>query len=153
MTPDKLSEVEFRARNARDFPTVNDAKDDVMDVCAALRTAWAERDNSVRVIRDASYRLKTPFMGGEHIRNARDVLEDFTRTLTRGPLPEDFDFRMEQRCVELAAERDARPDAATVEKAKTVIGKLHDFCAVYSVGGNDLLVEAREALRLLERKP
>lgn len=118
-----------------------------------LRTQLAavtkERDDAIQVIRDASYRLKTPFMGGEHIRNAKDVLEDFMRTVAKGPLPEDFDFRMEKRCLELAAERDSRPDAATVAKVVALIRGHEEVlrCAAITVNG-----DLAEALKLLEAK-
>lgn len=100
MTPDKLSEVEFRARNARDFPTVNDAKDclfiasaksDVLDVCASLRTAWAERDK-LNVLLDERADKTDALLADHAMREAS-----------------------------LLAERDARPDEATVAKVREVL--------------------------------
>ena len=54
---------------------------------------------------------------------------------------------------EARAERDARPTPEVVAKVIRSLSQLHDFAAVYSPSSNtDMLVEAREALRLLEAK-
>lgn len=150
MTPAQLSEIEARAKKATPGPWLSamlcieiddgrgssfvrnhyadghfacSARSDVPALCAALREAWRERGEA-RHERDVE---RTCFEVACEQRDASEKERDQAR-----------------------AERDARPTPEVVAKVIRSLSQLHDFAAVYSPSHNtDMLVEAREALRLL----
>lgn len=147
MTPAELDEF------AANFSGLKD----VGRVVAALRTAWAERDeafvayvHAVKQRSEAEARHVYCDENKKDLRAHRDRLErelEVAKMLHESAAmqrPEDWDDVV----TKLQEERDARPDAATVAKVREALVFCRDGLSL-----DTMEKKAREALRLLEEKP